>query len=277
MSFMEAKIVCCIVARTNSSRLPEKVLKKISGRRMVEHIIDRMKLVSNLNEIYIATSSHPDDEVLSFIASENNIKVYRGSELSVIDRLLDIAELEKADYVVRVTGDNIYTDSKLLEILTSKAIESNADYARVEGAPIGVTAEIMKVAALKDCLSRIEPELSEYLMLYMFDPEKYKTMVIDVSGWVPPYTSLTVDTQDDWDRTVFIEKSIAHAFPISLGDIVQLSESNEIPHFYLKKCAKVKLPKGKFVTLEEFAERQKSLAKKSQVLIALSQQEYLDV
>lgn len=257
-------------------RLPRKVLKKISGRRMVEHIVDRMKAVPSLDDIYIATSSHPDDQILLSIAEKNNIKGYPGSELSVIDRLMHIATKEDADYIVRVTGDNIYSDSNLLELLISKAKETEADYARVEGAPIGVTAEVMKVTALKDCFKRIEPELSEYLMLYMFDPDKYRTLIIDVSGWVPPCTTLTVDTPEDWNRTIFIEKSHDDGSLVSLNDVVELYKAKGIPNFQLRKDAEVKLPHENYVTLEDFIERQRKLVEKAQVLITLGQEEYLN-
>lgn len=274
MKSMKPKVVGCIVARTNSSRLPEKVLKRVSGRRMIEHIIDRLKGVSGLDSIYIATSTHPDDQVLLSIAEQNNIEAYAGSELSVIDRLLDIAKIEEADYVVRVTGDNIYTDTRLLDLLIKKTVSSDADYARVEGAPIGVTAEVMKVTALQHCLKNIDPELSEYLMLYMFDPETYKTVVLDVSDWVPSFTSLTVDTPEDWERTEFIEGLHQSNNPVSLNDIVELNKYQKIPAFRLNKHAEVKLPHGAVMTLESFMHRQCQLAQKAQFFAQLSQEEY---
>ena len=52
------KNIICIVARTNSTRLPQKVLKKIGDRMLIEHLIDRMKLSVEFDEIYICTSSH---------------------------------------------------------------------------------------------------------------------------------------------------------------------------------------------------------------------------
>ena len=274
---VKGKVVCCIVARTNSTRLPQKVLQKVSGRKMIEHIIERMKLVFAPGEIYIATSSHPDDLILSDIGRDNDVQVYRGSELSVIDRLLDIAEIESAEFVVRVTGDNIYTDSRLLELLVSRTVDENVDYARVEGAPIGVTAEVMRVSALKRCLQSIEPELSEYLMLYMFNPKEYESLVIDVSGWVPSFASLTVDTPEDWERTKFIESEIGNENIVTLSDIVNLSFNKKIPNFFLDKDALVKLPKGQNISLEKFSERQSLLAQQSQIHMPLSQEEYDNV
>lgn len=241
---------------------------------MIEHIVDRLKDVSMLDSIYIATSIHPDDQVLLSIADQNDVNAYAGSELSVINRLLDIARIENADYIVRVTGDNIYTDSRLLDLLIKEAVSCDADYARVEGAPIGVTAEVMKVTALQHCLQNIDPELSEYLMLYMFDPETYKTLVLDVSDWVPPFTSLTVDTPDDWARTEFIENTKQSNNLVSLSDIVELSKYQKIPAFRINKHTEVKLPKGEVMTLEGFMDRQHKLAKKAHFVVRLSQKEY---
>lgn len=271
------KIVCCIVARTNSTRLPRKVLKNVSGKKMIEHIIDRMKGVSNLDLVYIATSRHINDDVLREIALRNDVKFYAGSEMSVINRLVDIANIEAADYVVRVTGDNIYTDSKLLKILIDKATEHGVDYARVEGAPIGVTAEVIRVTALKHCLRGIDPDLSEYLMLYMFDPDNYKTLVVDVSSWVPSMTTLTVDTPQDWERTEFIEAHCGGEGEIFLNDIVKLNKKSKIPYFYFSNDVRIKLPMGEYISVERFNEMMRMRVKKSYLMYSLSEEEYLNV
>ncbi len=157
----QTHVVCCIVARTNSTRLPRKVLKRIGEKTMIEKIIYRMKSVPSLDAIYVATSAHPDDKILCDLAERHGVCSYAGSELSVIDRILDIARAEQATHIVRVTGDNIYTDSKLLDRLIRQALDEKVDYARVEGAPIGVTGEVIAVPALQNCLLRIDPDLSE--------------------------------------------------------------------------------------------------------------------
>ena len=76
--------IICIVARTNSTRLPKKVLKKIGNQKMIEHLIDRMKLSNKFNAIYLCTSKHPDDIILIEIAENKGINYVAGSELAVI-------------------------------------------------------------------------------------------------------------------------------------------------------------------------------------------------
>lgn len=238
------KFVLCIVARTNSSRLPHKVLLKVNNKRMIEWIVWHMKNVANVDSTYIATSDHPDDNILLDIASKHHIKSFAGSETSVIDRLLDIAARESADYIIRVTGDNIFTDPVLLSKLVEYVKLYRPDYARVEGTPIGVTAEVISLSALKDCYRTIDPKLSEYLMLYLYDPTRYRTLIINVSTWVPPYLTLTVDTPCDWERTKFIFKSLSHLKIFTLKDILSLELCEKIPFFRLDPSSFVKLPNG---------------------------------
>ena len=41
------KITCIIQARTNSSRLPDKILLKLSNTAIIVHIIDRIKKINS--------------------------------------------------------------------------------------------------------------------------------------------------------------------------------------------------------------------------------------
>ena len=40
------------------------------------------------------------------IASQNGINVYRGSPDEVIERMVSVAKITKADILLRITGDN---------------------------------------------------------------------------------------------------------------------------------------------------------------------------
>lgn len=246
------KNIVCIIARTNSKRLPHKTIREIGGKTMIEHIIDSMKELKNADEIYMCTSEDPDDAVLVKIAEKNGIKAYAGSRDSVIDRMLDVAKAENADNVLRVTGDNIFTDPIFLDYALEKHMEKNADYTRVERLPIGVTGEVMKVSAVKECYSRIAPDKSEYLAVYMFDPGVYRCLtILPPEPFVLPYQTLTVDTFDDWERTNFIFDYIAEK-KIYFGDIEKLSHEKEIPHYAMSPLGAVKLPDDKTVLYKEF-------------------------
>ena len=51
------KIAAVVEARMNSSRLPGKVLLPAAGKPMLHHLIKRLRAVSNLDEIILATTT----------------------------------------------------------------------------------------------------------------------------------------------------------------------------------------------------------------------------
>jgi len=241
------KTVACIIARTNSTRLPKKVLKKIGNKMMIEHIIDRIKLCKNIDIIYVCSSTHPDDLVLK----NSNVKFYAGSEESVIDRMLDVAKIEKADNVIRITGDNVFTDSVYLDIMIEKHIEGNYEYTRAEYLPVGLTAEVIDAKALKKCYETMNPNESQYLLVYMFQPENYKCLVLIPSKrHIHPDWSLTVDTPLDWERTEQIFSFLGNNF--SYDDIVNLQEDKSIKNLYYGSGSLVKLPANMVLYFDSF-------------------------
>jgi spore coat polysaccharide biosynthesis protein SpsF len=196
------RTIACIIARTNSTRLPQKVLLDINGLMMIEHIINSAKRCNHVDQIYICTSTHPDDQILSKVSKDNDISYYAGSEESVIDRMLEVAEIENASNVIRITADNIFTDSVYLDIMIENHILNDSDYTRVEYLPLGVTAEVMKVDALKKCYTTMDPNYSQYLMIYIFQPEMYNCLVlIPPEEHRHPEWNLTVDYPKDLERT----------------------------------------------------------------------------
>ena len=56
------KIACIIQDRSNSKRLPNKILKKISGRTVLEILISRLKKKKKIDKIIIATTKKKNDD-----------------------------------------------------------------------------------------------------------------------------------------------------------------------------------------------------------------------
>lgn len=88
-----------------STRLPGKVMEKILGKSVVELTVERLKKVKNADEIVLATSLDPRNDVLVEEAEKFEIDCYRGSEENVLDRFFQTCKKFKFDVVVRVTGD----------------------------------------------------------------------------------------------------------------------------------------------------------------------------
>ena len=62
-----------IQARTDSSRLSNKVLKIIEGKPLLWHVINRAKQVKNVEQVILITTTRDIDKKLIEIANESQI------------------------------------------------------------------------------------------------------------------------------------------------------------------------------------------------------------
>lgn len=252
---MSKRTIACIIARTVSTRLPLKVLRNVvDNYSMLDYMIQRLQLVKNIDDIYICTSHEIVDDILEDVAAKNKVRIYRGSPDAVIERLISVGDLENADNVIRITGDNVFTSYEYLEEQINIHNQNELDYTRIVDVPIGATAEIMRLSAVKECYDLIDPAISEYLLLYMFKPEHYKCGVITLKDIkkCSDYT-LTVDTKEDLERTKNIfEYYQNNPLKIKLKDIIEIVDSNNIQNSKMQFSGNVKMPYGKEISFEEF-------------------------
>ncbi|MGY8992007.1 MAG: cytidylyltransferase domain-containing protein, partial [Rhodospirillales bacterium] len=57
-----------IQARMGSTRLPGKVLKEAAGQPLLSHMVERLKLVPNIDKIIIATTDKATDDPIVELA-----------------------------------------------------------------------------------------------------------------------------------------------------------------------------------------------------------------
>ncbi len=252
------KIVACIIARTVSKRLPLKVLRDFHPNiTMLDFLIQRVKSQKVIDEIYLCTSEENVDDILEDVALRNNIKIYRGSSDAVIERMLAVGEIEEADILIRITGDNPFTAVELIKEQADFLIKDNLDYVRITNLPIGGTAELFTREALIKCNELMDPSVSEYLMLYIFEPNHFKCGVIKAFEKDFSSYSLTVDNPDDLKRTKMILdilKFNGKFENISFVKVLEILEDNSIdlPAKIITPSGEVKLPFDKVIPFAEF-------------------------
>lgn len=145
------KVAAIIQARTDSERLPGKVLLKLpfDGKEtIVGQTVNRLKKCPHISQIILATSEHENDDSLEFIGRELNITVFRGSKKNVLSRFCEAAKQNNVDDIIRLTGDNPLV---LLSVLCDNLEihrNENVDYTRNIGLPYGMSFEIIKTQAL---------------------------------------------------------------------------------------------------------------------------------
>ena len=112
---MKSKTTIIVQARSSSTRLPLKVLLPILGKPLIIHLMERISHTQLAENIVLATSSEPSDDLLASIVKQNGFNVYRGSLNNVLKRFVECATLYESDNIVRITGDCPLMDYKLID------------------------------------------------------------------------------------------------------------------------------------------------------------------
>ena len=95
-----------IQARTGSTRLHNKILLPFYGKqRIIDLLIEQIVQHCPGKTVVLATTDHPQDDVLAEVAHQAGIACYRGDEDNVLDRFIRAAEAFQIDRFIRVCSD----------------------------------------------------------------------------------------------------------------------------------------------------------------------------
>ena len=86
---------------------------------ILTYIIDRLKCVENLDDFIVATSINATDQPIVDYCIKNQIKYFRGNLENVAKRFLHAGLKFHFDYAIRVNGDNLFLDHKLISEMIS--------------------------------------------------------------------------------------------------------------------------------------------------------------
>ena len=140
---MRPRTVAIVQARMGSSRLPGKVLLTQDGRSILTYIVERLRHTECLDQIVVATTVHPRDDILVEECRRHEIDCFRGSEHDVLARYLGAAIMTAAEIIVRVTGDNPFTDPGSIDRVVNHILETGAEYVLENGLPVGTAGEAL--------------------------------------------------------------------------------------------------------------------------------------
>lgn len=149
---MEIKTILITQARTGSSRFPNKILKEIDEKSLLEIHLERLNQCNQISEIIVATTIKEEDNVIYKKATNWGFSASRGSELDVLDRFYQSVKGKNADWIVRVTSDCPLIDPVLVDEVIRFVQERDVDYGSnglIEHFPDGQDVEVFKFSALK--------------------------------------------------------------------------------------------------------------------------------
>ncbi len=144
--------IAVVQARMGSTRLPNKVMRKIRGVPMIELLLRRLAKSTRINLIIVATSDSPKDLPLVEHVRSLGYEVFRGSEQDVLKRFYDAARPHHPDVVVRITGDCPLIDPVLVDEVIAAFCAQGVDYVANTSPPTypdGLDTEVFTFWALE--------------------------------------------------------------------------------------------------------------------------------
>lgn len=225
------KIVAIVQARMGSTRLPNKVMKEISGRPMIELLLARLLRAREVSEIVVATSVDPRNQPLVEAVSKLGYRCVQGSENDVLDRYYQAAKIAGAEVVVRITGDCPLVDPALVDSVIRGYMNAEVDYfSNVDPPtyPDGLDIEVFSFASLERAAKEAVKTIDrEHVTPYLREPGRFRrdsmSHTEDLSGmrW-------TVDEQADFDVISNVFRHFSPEIHFSWTDVLKLQQSNPV-------------------------------------------------
>jgi len=223
-------ITCIIQARMGSSRLPGKVMQKISeNKTVIDFVVDQLQESKMIEKIIVAIPDQIEDNVTYDHLISRNISTYRGSLNNVLDRFYQCANSNSSSIIIRITADCPLIDPDIVDKVIKKFIENKFDYVantHPRTFPYGTETEVFSFNALKIAWEETDDEFDkEHVTPYFYkNPDKFKIGNFSQKTNQSNYR-WTIDYEEDLE---FVKK-VVHKIqknPILTQHIVDLLEKN---------------------------------------------------
>ncbi len=198
------QIACIIQARTNSTRLPNKINADIGGWPMIKHVTRRMETL----------------EIPVIVAMPEN---YSAAEDDVLGRYFEAAA--GTDIIIRVTGDCPLIDPEACQEVLDVLLMNRLEYAANDLYPTypdGLGCEVFTFAALKRAHQIADkPYDREHVTPVMRRNKEFAKANVMCRIYLHDPPKLSVDTQEELDFIRRIDAAKPHDFSLeaTLGAI----------------------------------------------------------
>jgi len=213
-------IYAIIQARMNSARLPGKVLMDLAGKSVLARVVERLKEVSQIDKIIIATTRRKEDDLIVEECVANNAYYFRGPENNVLGRYYHCADyfgIKKGDGIIRITADCPLIDPEVVNYLielwkknkdkyVSNVVPPDETGKRFSSYPDGLDCEMFSFELLKKAWESAKTEYeAEHVTPWMVENTKHAILKYseDLS-----HINLALDTADDYKKILSIYKKL---------------------------------------------------------------------
>ena len=213
------KIIGIVQARMSSTRFPGKVLLEVMGKPLILLMLERVNRCRHLDNLWIATSKEKSDDLLASVVEKAGYNVFRGSLDNVLSRYWQVAKQEKADVIVRLTGDCPLHDPAVIDIVVNHFIQNKDRVDYVSNVlpptyPDGLDTEIFSFSVLDSAYKNAKSTFDlEHVVPYIRRKVSETGKQSNLSGPADfSHLRWTLDEPEDYE---FIKKVYEVLFPIN--------------------------------------------------------------
>lgn len=185
-------------------------MKLLAGKPLVQHVLERIRRAKKIDDVILATSTSPKDDVLEEHVRSLGFRVYRGSEDDVLGRILGAAHFAEATVHVQCWGDCACLDPDQIDRVVEHLVGSDWDLVgNTVGAgvpkpiPPGLDVLAMRVSALEraDRETKDNAYHREHGSTYIYETrDRFKTTMIEPEPDLRlPQLKLVVDKPEDFE------------------------------------------------------------------------------
>jgi spore coat polysaccharide biosynthesis protein SpsF (cytidylyltransferase family) len=228
-------IIAFVQARMGSIRLPNKVMKLVNGKPLIEYLLLRVAKAKLIDKVVVATSVNSNNDTLVSFVNSLGFETFRGSEQDVLSRFYEAAKFHNATTVLRITADCPLVDSFLIDSLISEYLNSGNDYATNTLPPTypdGLDVEVFSFESLERAYQKaVASNEREHVTPYIRYSGQFKIHnaihEVDFSDrrW-------TVDEEDDFEVVSNIFQYFHPDIYFDWNKIIEIENSH--PELFLK-------------------------------------------
>lgn len=215
--------VAILQARTDSTRLPGKVLLPVGGMPLA--VLAAKRAGNSGRTVIVATSEERTDDYFAQVVESHGLPCFRGSLANPLNRLVGaLADLNDDTLVFRLTGDNVFPDGALLDEMARQFIERRYAYLACNGEgsglPYGMSVEVTLLRHLREAdreasLAHDQEHVTPYII------RKYGANFFDkYRGYNKGLLRCTVDCLDDYLAVAAVFAGVSDPVGVPALDLI---------------------------------------------------------